>query len=577
MGSTERYWQHVRLSDGGRLQTRTIPWASSFFVTRLADLENATDRVIQRRLVALMQSDPAARADRLELPQLEEAAQPDQLTIAQLAACCLRCFVSHQIPQVCADLEHQFRTQTGLIKADLYSAVMEDVDPAQFGSTYKPLALRIVEQFDPEQSGLATWTRRLVRQHKPLNRVLEEEYGIYLASDWAILLRTKPERLQRAFTGWTSAEVQAATHILQAFHAVYRGDRLAQRNVAQQSVTQQNVAQRNVTQQSVTQQNLAQQIRTGGASAGQRCHSPSLDQLNRMIRHLQTQTSDSDSVPNWLPTTASGMLQKLQALAQNLRQKCVRADLSVDVEANQFLLDQPAMADATGPSGEQDAEQDTFLHNYRQAAQICLHQAVDQAIDRRLAYFRSKPSTQAKADDFLRAMLLFHVRGWSMKEIAPTVGWTEQFQVTRLLGLKELQADLYQIWLLLICEKLPSLLQTTLEPGELQPIQQQLTAFLTALHGYLNDQSTSRQRRTEPEVWREQLHQICQLFPLVATLSLLIEAELKAYRTETYSPTRSQSVTRLTRSQLSTCICTSLNHRAQLLDLTLPDAPPAPS
>ncbi len=544
MCAAEKYWQHVRLSDSGQLQTRTVPLAKAFFADWLAELEDSADIVIQRRLVAMLRSDaPGAENSPIgrSQPDRNQTVLP-ALTISQLAACCLRCFVSHQIPQVCADLEHQFRAQTGLTKADLYAYVMEDVDPTQVCLTYEPLAARIVQQFNPVQSSLTTWTRRLVRQHKPLNRALEEEYGIYLASDWAILLRAKPEQLQRAFTGWTPEEVQAAAHILQAFHAVYRRDRLTQRE--------------------------------RGGAAGHRCHPPSRDQLNRMVQHLQSQTADS--VSNWLPTTASELLQKLQALAQNLRHRSVRADLSVDAEANQFLLDRPAVTGAASQPTEQDAEQDAFLDNYRQTAQLCLQQAVDQAIERRLAYFRSKPSTQARAEDFLRAMLLFHHQGWSMKEIAPKVGWTEQFQVTRLLGLKELQADLYQIWLLLICEKLPALLQNSLEPEELQPVEQQLAAFLTALHNYQTDKAAGRQKRAKPEVWREQLRQICQLFPLVATLSGLIEAELKAYSAETYSPTRSQSATRPIRSQISICICTSLNRKAQLLDLTLA-RPPAPS
>ncbi|MFM7425813.1 MAG: hypothetical protein ACKO7W_12630 [Elainella sp.] len=540
MCSAEKYWQHVRLGDDGRLQTRIIAWAQTFFATHLSDLEEAPDNVIQRRLVALCRGE-AAGATALFEPDTRPS-PPPALTPSQLAACCLRCFVSHQIPLVCADLEHQFRSQTGLTKADLYPYVMEDIDPTRFDSTYKPLALRIVNQFDPAQSSLATWTRRLVRQHKPLNRALEEEYGVYLASDWAILLRAKPERLQRTFTSWTLEEVQASAQILQAFHAVYRGDRLAQRE------------------------------QSGATSAGCRCHSPSLEQLNRMVQHLQTLASGS--TPSWLPTTAPAMLQKLQTLAQNLRQKSVRAELSLDVEANRFLLDRPA-ASTVNPVSEQDTEQDSFLLNYRQAAQIYLQQAVDQAIDQRLAYFRSKPATQTRGDAFLRAMLLFHDRGWSMKEIAPVVGWTEQFQVTRLLGLKELQADLYQIWLLLICEKLPVLLQDTLEPEELEPIQQQLTAFLTALRDYLNDKATSRQRRAKPEAWREQMGQICQPFPLVVALSSLLEAELKAYTAEIYSPTRSQSISHATRSQISRCVCSSLSQRAQLLDL--PDCPPAPS
>lgn len=532
MGSAERYWQHVRLSDDGRLQTRTIPWAQTFFQTQLIDLEEAPDSVIQQRLVAIFRAEAAEGNPAPEL----NGHPPDSpaLTLAQLAACCLRCFVSHQIPLVCADLEHQFRSQTGLTKANLYPYVMEDVDPTQFYPIYSPLALRIVNQFDPDQSSLTTWTRRLVRQHKALHRVLEEDYGIYLASDWAILLRARPERLQRTFTSWTAEEVQTAVQILQAFHAVYRGDRLAQRG------------------------------QTG--AAGRRCHPPSLDQLNRMVQRL------AESGSKGLPTTAPAMLQKLQTLAQNLRQRSVRADLSVDVEANRFLLDQPAVS-AANQLSEPDAEQDSFLFSYRQAAQTCLEQAVDQAIQRRLAYFHSRPSTQTRGNAFLRAMLLFHDRGWSMKDIAPVVGLTEQFQVTRLLGLKELQADFYQLWLLLICEKLPALLQHNLEPEELEPIQQQLTAFLTTLHDYLNDRSAARQRRVKPEAWREQLHQICQSFPLVATLSGLIEAELKAYTTETYSPTRSQAVSGA-RSQISRCICSCLT-RSQRLDL--PACPPAPS
>jgi hypothetical protein len=413
MGSACRYWTHIRLEASGSLREREIAALKAFFQQQFPDWTEANDipdLQIQRQLVKWMRV--------AEVGSVE----------ADLAEGCLRCFVSHQIPMVCFSLEQRFGTQGGFSRAELYPYVMDDFHPlnANYRSAeYRPVAVRIVQIFDPEQSNLSTWTKRLVLQQKDLNAALAD-WGIYLASDWAILNHTTPSRISRLLAGKIlDAEIQRACQILESYHVVYRQARLKQRS----------------------------------SGAGRKCTEPNSEQLQAMLQHLEAQGIDSDSPQQ--------LLRELRALAQHLRQFKRRSAISLDDEKTSFLAEQQQV-----DSPDEDHEQDQFLSLYRQESEQCLSQAVKQVLDDRVTYLsRRKPP---KDQVFLKALDLFHREGKSMTEIAPLVGLQKQFQVTRLLSLKELRADVRQTWLKLLHQKLPQLLQDHFDPQQLEPLDQQL-------------------------------------------------------------------------------------------------------
>lgn len=440
MGTAWRYWTHVRLEASGKLKRQEIASAKAFFQQQFPDYveaEEPPDLLIQRQLVKLMRL--AAGAD-------------SSAERSQLAECCLRCYVSQQIPQVCLNLERRFATQGQFTCNDLLPYVLDDVNPLQPHSpqsgaardqgsrtNYQPLALKIVHTFDPEQSNLSTWTKRLVWQQKYLNAALNE-CGIYLASDWSILSHTSPGRLQRLLSGVLSeAEIQRACCLLNSFHAVYRADRMQRRST----------------------------------SPGQRCTEPNQDQLERMVVHLTQQ-----GIQGYTPTR---VLRELRELAQTLRQGKKIAATSLDDENTSFLADQQQVRQA----GAEDENQDDFLSRYRQESEQCLVQAIQQTIDNRLAYLRSKKppkDSQALPEDeaFLKALRLFYCEDRSMTEIAPLVGKQKQYQVTRLLKLDDLRADVRMSWLFLMVDQLDLLLQDYLNSDQLQQLRQRLKQELWA-------------------------------------------------------------------------------------------------
>jgi hypothetical protein len=419
MGVAWRYWTHIRLQMSGDLKKSEIPAAKAFFQQQFPDLAKAeavSDAQIQRRLVALMRSSDSS------VTAIQQA---------RLAACCLRCYVSNQIPQVCFGLMQRFGLQAGLQPIYLLPYLLNDVNPLQpkidFSeesgeAPFQPLAVKIVESFDPNQSHLSTWTKRLVLQQKSLNAVLAE-HGIYLASSWAILCHTSTARMQRLLSGMlATTELERACLVLESYHTVYRHDRLQQTSIR----------------------------------AGKRCSEPTTDQLWRMVHYLQDR-----GVCDYSPTR---VLQELRKLAEQLRQLKHRPTLSLDDENTSFLADQQASR-----SSEAETEQDEFLNHYYRAAEQCLSQAVKQVIEERLAYLRRQKTPKDQA--FLKALFLFHQQRKSMAEIAPQVGLTKQFQVTRLLGLKKLRLAVRQKWLVLIRQRLPHLLAEYLEPNQIEKLE----------------------------------------------------------------------------------------------------------
>ena len=274
-----RYWTVQRLERSDWLQTREVREARNFLQDHLGLPDPFADRELQRQLVQQMQSaDPA---------------------VTRLALACLRCFVSHQIQQVCLGLEQQFGVRAGFKQSDLYPYLLDDPDPMADLSPYEPLAMQVLRRFDPEQSSLSTWTKRLVWQNKRLQRLLLEDYGIYLATDWALLLQATPERLRRLLASHLMpGELEQFCQFLESYHRVYRGDRL-------------------------------------GQGSGSRCAEPTPEQLQRMAEYLQANHSPASHSPaSHAPPIATDpqfLLKKLRQLAQHLRQ-LKATPLSLDLE-----------------------------------------------------------------------------------------------------------------------------------------------------------------------------------------------------------------------------------------------------
>lgn len=430
MGSALRYWQLVQLDGTGQRRVKEVPIAKAFFFQQFADLStqpNVSDAPIRRQLWQWLQAeDTAVRLNR------------------EPAEYCLRCLISHQIEQACIQLEAKFGARHGFTRFDLLPFVLDDelpISKRQISTSYRSLASQILQTFNPDRAGLSTWVMRQVRHHPELKAFLRE-HGVYLATDWGILNDTQPDYLRRIlaeFHALTLTEIEFAYHLLRGYHSVYRQDRLQKR-----------------------QQGLLKGKET--------CAPPTLDQLTRIGHYLQTQVG--------LTFSHNGILSKLQTLALQVRQyRLHRLGGPLPATSTDQLQAQSNVIEVQAPRADSDLDDEQqFLKFYRIQIVKCLDQSLEQVTHERIAYLKRKNAPMVQP--FLTALELFHCRGQSMGEIAPQVGLQAQFQVTRLMKLKEFRANVRARLMQLLLDCVLDQAKRYTDPIHLQTLNHTLEAVL---------------------------------------------------------------------------------------------------
>lgn len=376
----------------------------------------------------------------------------------QLAERCLLCFISWQIEQVCLRLEAQFGTFHRFSCHELLPFVLND-DGRLRPSSYQSFAREILQSFDPRQGSLTTWTIRKVKQHPELSAFLLEQ-GVYLVSDWAILNDTRPkqlERILREFHQLTSTEIKQASQLLDSYHAVYRAKRVQERR----------------------------------DRSKRQCTPPTTQHLQEIAHRLAAQT-EVETLPAklLLPETVMAQLQKM---ASRMRQYRIYVrggglpteslDINVDDEHRSRL--DIILAPENPHYLENQDEQIEFLKFYRQQFVDCLDLVVAQVTDSWMRKLQRKNAQ--KAEQFFMALYLFHCQEQSMGEIAEQVRLKAQFQVSRLLRLKELRADVRQQMLVMLRDRILERAKYyndlerlhTLEQQIEEPLNEQITAHMS--------------------------------------------------------------------------------------------------
>lgn len=411
MSGFARYWKLVRLDATGHRKVQELPDAKAFFqATFPEDSLNLTPQAIQTQLLDMSRSnDP-------------------------IATLCLRCFISNQIEQVCIQLEQQFGLNHGFTRQDLFALVLDDdgkVRPAG-ANQYVSTAQSILQTFEVSKGSLSTWTIRLVKHHRELNQFLLES-GVCLLSDWAILNDTNANKLRRVLSQFHQSsdyEILEAASLLDAYHAVYRADRMQQRQ----------------------------------AGVKGSCPPPSEEQLQRMQQELGSSVS------------TRGILVQLQRLADQLRQYRVASragrlpTISLEIGDTVSLGDRLA---APEPEEPESNDQQNFLAAFRSQFGKALEIAVQQVIEE-----RTRKQKGDKSKNFITALQLFHCRGLSMTEIANQVGLQAQFQVSRLLNLKALREDVRHRMLQALLEFVKVQVAEMLSPDRLAKLDNQLETAL---------------------------------------------------------------------------------------------------
>lgn len=382
MNTASQYWKLIKLTASGRSQTQELPEVRSFLGESFPELVEMTNLSIQKQLMAIAR--PSENSTPIQANQCAELG--------------LRCFISKQIEMTCVQLEMQFGELHGVRRSELLPLVLDDDGrvwrqiPSKTG--YRSVARQILDTFDPERASLATWTIRLVKHHRELNTFLLE-CGVYLLSDWAILNDTLPAKLRRVLSGTqplTEPEIETALSVLDAYHSVYRRDRLIARQ----------------------------------AGAKGQCPEPTEEQLNEMGQRLGI-------------GPASRVMRELRNIADRVRSYRIAVrtgrikTLSIhgngDEDSREMSLAAPNLEES-----ESDRAAEDFVQQYRHAFSEALEKAIQSAITDRVHALKAP-----KKQDYLVAMRLFHQEGLSMTAIAAHVGLAAQFQVTRLLKLKELR------------------------------------------------------------------------------------------------------------------------------------------
>lgn len=415
------YYSQITLTASGARKMQTDLQAKAFLQNHCLDAANplSSHKQIQQRLISLWQ-----------------AGSNTERAIAEI---CLRCYISHQIVQVCIELASRFGLRGGFQLSDLLPLVLDDVPiewnpnmPPQPPSmpglpVYRAFAYDILGSFDPSRNTcLSTWTKRKVLYHRELNAFLQER-GIYLISDWALLNSATTGQIRRTLASryaLTEAEIQQACLLLESYHAVYSEQ--------------------------------LRQVRSQGYRG--KCPVPTAQQLQEIAQHLQ-KTTGQRSFPLQIMAQLSSLAQKLRQ-----RQPSTEPLESVDV---------PAAA-----PDEAEQNQTAFLQDYRKELVAVLDRAIAQVICDRLQALQNQRGQRDR--QFLKALHLFYAQGRSMGEIAPLVGMGGQPQVSRLLKLGELRIHVCQQIRERLKIRLHNLVMEYAQEGNMNVLNSQLDSVLDA-------------------------------------------------------------------------------------------------
>lgn len=421
MEEQSKYWKFAKINSAGDVRFESMIAAQTYFQQQFVNLD---DNLI---------------ADAAIVRQLWQQVDFRTLSPAQL---CLRCYISRLIYWVCFDLAKNF-SRDSFTCEDLLPFVLDDEVLLKSRNSYKSLATRILQTFDPEKGSLKTWVNRYVKQHPEIHRFLLE-HGIFLISDWAILNDTNSQELQRIFTQMfqsATLEIQQSIELLISYHAVYREDRIQQR--------------------------------LKGKTLP--CKQPTSEQLKRIIDDFQSRNNNLLKLQQQL--TNETVLNQLQSIAGKLRKYriAVRGGSVSTVSINQPGI-QPVVEKELRLQTDTNSEQIEFIKQYQKEFITSLDLAISQVIEEFITRSRHRRSFNEEA--FTQGLELFHCQGKSMSQIAPEIGLKKQYEVTRLLQLNNLRTDIRQELIMILNQRVIDLAQNFSNSQRLQNLDREIQIIL---------------------------------------------------------------------------------------------------
>jgi hypothetical protein len=171
------------------------------------------------------------------------------------------------------------------------------------------------------------------------------------------------------------------------------------------------------------------------------------------------------------------VLRQLKALADRLRADRIatRSGKIQTVSIHGSGDEDSREMDIAAPEGESadDRAAAAFIAVYREAFSQALVQAIKEAIGARV-----EKLGPTKAKPYLKALRLFHCDGMSMTAIAAEVGLEKQFQVTRLMKLKELREEVQHRMITLLKRYVAEQASKFVSIGQLEALDGQIEAAL---------------------------------------------------------------------------------------------------
>lgn len=442
MVEASRYWTIRRINSVN--QSCVIKRAREYFKQQFPQFYDVT--VLSQEQNQLVQD--------LLLSQFKN--QEHQIDIYQraIAGLCLRCFVSYDILGAVRRLVSNFGLKYHFNVDDILPLVLNDDGQSLIvlndegtsqqvldgngqpqHSSYNVFAVEVLRTFQRSltSQSLRNWTYSLIKQNSELQNFLLREYGLCLESDWALLNKAKPDRLD------------GLNHLLvDAFHRVYRRDRRQQRQRG-------------------------------------RCLEPSTIQLNEMLAILQASGVMSNS--------PSELMRELRRVAESVRQDKIWQQRGYPYYLQSLETTDPDTGEIDPPDPNanvdlEEAEENEWLEFCREQLIEVLIWAIEQGIRDRVADLQNRRRYAVFASRLIPGLKLFYCQSMSQRQIAEMLEMTNQTQVTRILQPKELLTQVRFLTVNTLLERVLEranefgLIGVSQEPDYLSNLMEQVEVFV---------------------------------------------------------------------------------------------------
>lgn len=385
---TDRYCNILRIDPAGESVGYTeapLEIAQGFVNSLVYDVENSN---IQRALFSYFKNEKS------DLNTIDRAR----------AGLCLRCYVSYAMVEECRRIDKLYSGNKQFTYRDLLPLVINDdgkkliildedgitqltVDKNSviYKSTCDLFSVQVLQSFDPDlESGMSlyNWVRLKTRQNHQV-RTLLSNYGLNHLSDWAILNRATAEQLGRLSP--------QERYIIEAYHAVYRRDRIER-----------------------------------SSFRPMRCPDPTSAQLQEMLSYLLSLQVSIDS--------PSLLLQELYRIALQLRKYDIwsyRESLEIyDAQTDTVVPRRDLPTDSFDEIDIERLEISQFLQEHLDSA---LAEAIKLEIEAKIQDLQNSRRYAPFAPKYLQGLKLYYCQAMSLKDIAPILGMTSWNQARRIL------------------------------------------------------------------------------------------------------------------------------------------------